>query len=318
MERAFPGLEAAAAGRGEEAAGERPGKRAAVVDALGSRRNQEAGSPSLTAWQSAGAARPGLVDALRERDESREPGRLAEARSRKHKAPAGGAGAEEAGERLAPAGGPQSGPQGEAASFTSHRGTESEILVDLKLNGGNPQNSAPAEAAGGAPSGAPSFESALAREIEGNLGYNILREAQIIARSGGEGTIKLSLKPETLGNVKIRLEMAENKITGRILVESPEALRAFSRELPVLEQSFRDSGFNGASLELSLAQEGAGGQESGGQNGGDGNGADGNGAGSRYFPDFAAAGYEGERSGEAPQFMPGAYGFQAGGVNLWI
>ncbi|WP_026043699.1 flagellar hook-length control protein FliK [Treponema primitia] len=61
--------------------------------------------------------------------------------------------------------------------------------------------------------------------------------------------------------VKIRLEMAENKITGHIIVESNEALRAFEKEIHSLEQAFRDSGFDGASLDMALA--GDGGQNSG-------------------------------------------------------
>jgi flagellar hook-length control protein FliK len=56
--------------------------------------------------------------------------------------------------------------------------------------------------------------------------------------------------------VKVRLEMAENKITGRIIVESNEALRAFEKEIHSLEQAFRDSGFAGASLEMALSGDG--------------------------------------------------------------
>jgi flagellar hook-length control protein FliK len=72
----------------------------------------------------------------------------------------------------------------------------------------------------------------------------------MVLKEGGEGLIRLSLKPESLGNVKIRLELSENKIAGHIIVENNDALRAFERELPVLEAAFKDSGFEGASLEL--------------------------------------------------------------------
>jgi len=99
------------------------------------------------------------------------------------------------------------------------------------------------------------FEQALSQELRENLGADIVRQASIIVRNGGEGTIQLSLKPETLGNVKIRLEMAENKITGHIIVESSEALRAFERELPVLEKAFQDSGFSETSLDMFMAQD---------------------------------------------------------------
>ena len=100
------------------------------------------------------------------------------------------------------------------------------------------------------------FEDALARELRGNLSMDIVKNATLIVRNGGEGTIRLALNPASLGHVKIHLEMTENKIMGHIIVDSSEALRAFQRELPVLERAFRDSGFIDASLDMSLAQDG--------------------------------------------------------------
>jgi flagellar hook-length control protein FliK len=99
------------------------------------------------------------------------------------------------------------------------------------------------------------LENMLARELHQNLNGDIVRHASIALRNGGEGTIKLALKPESLGNVKIHLEMTENKITGRIVVESTEALNAFRKEMSALEQAFRDSGFANADLDLSLTAD---------------------------------------------------------------
>ncbi|MDR2741125.1 MAG: flagellar hook-length control protein FliK [Treponema sp.] len=105
-----------------------------------------------------------------------------------------------------------------------------------------------------------SFQNMLARELHENLNGDIVRHASVMLRDGGEGTIRLSLRPETLGSVKIRLEITENKIVGRIIVESDEAFKAFEQELHSLEQSFRDSGFDGASLEMAFASDGQGGR----------------------------------------------------------
>jgi len=105
------------------------------------------------------------------------------------------------------------------------------------------------------------FEDLLARELHQNFNNDIVRHASVALRDGNEGTIKLALKPESLGNVKIRLEMAENRITGHIVVESKEALRAFEREISSLEKAFRDSGFDGANLEMSLAADGRGAEQ---------------------------------------------------------
>jgi hypothetical protein len=131
--------------------------------------------------------------------------------------------------------------------------TEIELPVNLFLS---EREAEPAVVKDGKdPSFGRNFEDALARELRGNLSAEIVRDATIIVRNGGEGTIRLSLRPASLGDVKIRLEMTENKITGRIVVESGEALRAFERELPVLEKAFRDSGFSETNLEMFLASE---------------------------------------------------------------
>ena len=100
------------------------------------------------------------------------------------------------------------------------------------------------------------FESMLARELHQHINGDIVRQASIILREGNEGLIRLALKPESLGNVKIHLEMAENKITGYIVVESEEALRAFEREIAALEKEFLEAGFEGAELKMSLSNEG--------------------------------------------------------------
>jgi flagellar hook-length control protein FliK len=125
----------------------------------------------------------------------------------------------------------------------------------VDLLSGQAHEGGPEARSGSASSQYTSFEDALARELRGNLSLDIVRHAAVIVRSGGEGSIRLSLHPASLGDVKIRLEMTENKITGRIIVESSEALRAFERELPVLEKAFKDSGFSETNLEMSLAQD---------------------------------------------------------------
>lgn len=99
------------------------------------------------------------------------------------------------------------------------------------------------------------FENLLARELSQHLNSDIVQQAQVLLRDGDAGTIKLSLRPESLGIVKVRFEMVENRITGQIIVESNEALRAFDREIQSLEQAFRDSGFSGVSLYTALASD---------------------------------------------------------------
>jgi flagellar hook-length control protein FliK len=99
-------------------------------------------------------------------------------------------------------------------------------------------------------------ENMLARELHQNFNGDIVRHASVALRDGGEGTIKIALRPESLGNVKIHLEMSENKITGQIFVDSEEALNAFKKEIASLEQAFREAGFSNADLNLSLTDGG--------------------------------------------------------------
>ena len=142
---------------------------------------------------------------------------------------------------------------------STNSGKETEIIVEVK--------SAPASAASdqAEPSSflfraEKSLENFLARELHQNLNGDIVRHAQLMLKNGGEGTIRLALRPESLGNVKIHLEMADNKVKGTIVVESAEALRAFEREISSMQEAFLDSGFEGASLEMTLA---GGGENSG-------------------------------------------------------
>jgi flagellar hook-length control protein FliK len=146
-----------------------------------------------------------------------------------------------------------------SAETRTGEGSVKEITLELRLpNQGQQNQSAPTSwetKAGQA------FEDILARELHQNLNNDIVRHASVVLRDSSEGLIRLALKPESLGNVKISLQMAENKITGHITVESEEALRAFEKEITSLEKAFVESGFEGANLEMSLADHGGGAEQ---------------------------------------------------------
>ncbi|GAB6393141.1 MAG: flagellar hook-length control protein FliK [Treponematales bacterium] len=245
---------------------------------------------------------------------AKDGGRLQELRARKLRPSDAAGSAQEAGGGAAR---PLAAQGAEAALSPAARG-EAEIIVELRAEGGNGgaggsggAGNGSGGASGGA--GASGFGEALAGELRGGLNYSIVREAQVLMRQGGanaEGTIRLSLKPETLGNVKIRIEMSENKIKGHIVVESADALKAFGEELSSLERSFRESGFDDASLDLSLAQEGAG--------DGSGEGDERQERQNRFSPVFAVSRYEAEQ--EMDVLTPSAAGEfpESGGINLWI
>ncbi|MDR3145957.1 MAG: flagellar hook-length control protein FliK [Treponema sp.] len=182
---------------------------------------------------------------------------------------------------------------------------ETELLVELRSAGAKTPAEIGAEREARP---AATFHEMLARELHQNLNGDIVRHASILLRDGGEGLIRLSLKPESLGNVKIRLEMAENKIAGHIIVESDDAFRAFEREIRSLEQAFRDSGFDGANLEMSFARD---------------DGQYGNREGAAPFFEespavFRAAAYAGEGPARGIGPAGGPYGGDPGRINMLV
>jgi flagellar hook-length control protein FliK len=170
-----------------------------------------------------------------------------------------------------------------SAVFQTER-FDAELVTDLKIGGSQ------SEGGRGEPGGTGGFEEVLGRELREHLSNDIVRQASLVLRNGGEGTLRLSLKPESLGNVKIRLEMSENKITGHIVVESSEAFKAFERELPVLEKQFQESGFGETSLDMAFAQDGG----NSGAGGGFPDGEYPNGVYPQFSPVAAASSYDAE------------------------
>jgi hypothetical protein len=219
-----------------------------VVDMLPASARNVDGKP----YQFAGAPRPALVDSLSAAPEEAPVGRLAESRKKGRERLNSGPGNVKTGE-IREAG------VSEAVKSPGFGGTEKidlEIQAEIRTEPGLKGRGEGADFGKAGNSWNQGLEDSLALELRENLGADIVKQASILVRNQQEGTIRLTLKPETLGNIKIRLEMAENKITGHIVVESSEALKAFERELPVLEKAFRDSGFSEANLDMSMAWNG--------------------------------------------------------------
>ncbi|MCL2186002.1 MAG: flagellar hook-length control protein FliK [Treponema sp.] len=192
----------------------------------------------------------------------------------------------------------------ETASRLSGEASLKEITLELRLPEFNnslqsAQTSWEARAANGS-----ALETMLSRELHQTFNGDIVRHASMALKDGGESTIRLALRPESLGNVKIQLEMSENKITGVILVESEEALNAFRKEITALEQAFKEAGFADANLDLSLS--------SGESNSGRGYEAE------TVTPQMAASSYEDSlRDTQLDRdVLISAYGHGAGSLNI--
>jgi flagellar hook-length control protein FliK len=83
-------------------------------------------------------------------------------------------------------------------------------------------------------------------------GADLVRTAGLVVRDGG-GEIRLTLKPESLGSVRIRLSLADGMVEGRIIVDTPEARQAFEAGLDSLTRALHADGFQTGSLSVSVS-----------------------------------------------------------------
>jgi flagellar hook-length control protein FliK len=90
------------------------------------------------------------------------------------------------------------------------------------------------------------------RSFQERLIPEVLRHTGIILREGGSGEIRLILKPESLGSVRIRLALSESSLEGRIVVENSTVKDLMDASLEHLKQALREGGFQSASLEVAV------------------------------------------------------------------
>jgi flagellar hook-length control protein FliK len=147
-------------------------------------------------------------------------------------------------------------PIGELKRDAGGDGIVRQLSLDQRLSSGT---LAPGKAEGGR---APDFQSALAERLRDVWNGDIVQSAHIVLKDGDSGTIRLQLKPESLGNVKIELNLSDNNISGKIVVESDEAKSAFERNMSELADAFKQGGFDSARLEVSVGGGSGGGAES--------------------------------------------------------
>ncbi len=103
--------------------------------------------------------------------------------------------------------------------------------------------------------------SALMKQLEENVNSKIVKQSSVILKDGGSGEIKLILKPEQLGSVRIRLSLTDNRIAGQIIVDSSAVKEIFEQNLQNLERAFKENGFDTAALNVSVGGEHSGSNE---------------------------------------------------------
>jgi flagellar hook-length control protein FliK len=137
---------------------------------------------------------------------------------------------------------------------SQHSSDKGEMFRDLMS--GNGANATEAKSSHTELSPAPArgmdFQSLLAQRLHDSWNGEIVKSAHIVLKDGDSGLIRLRLKPESLGDVKIELNLSDKNISGKIVVQSDEAKHAFERNMNDLADAFRQGGFDSARLEVSV------------------------------------------------------------------
>jgi len=81
-----------------------------------------------------------------------------------------------------------------------------------------------------------------------------VKQTGIILKEGGNGEIRLVLKPENLGSVRIRLTLSESSLEGRIVVDNNSVKEMVESSLDNLKNALRMEGYQTTSLEVSVGQ----------------------------------------------------------------
>ena len=95
------------------------------------------------------------------------------------------------------------------------------------------------------------YQSMLANQIQNNA-PEFVKAGSIVLRDNNQGSINLILHPESLGNVKVSLQLTDKIIAGQIVVQSQEAYNAFRDSIDSLKQAFAQNGFETANFNLAM------------------------------------------------------------------
>jgi flagellar hook-length control protein FliK len=101
----------------------------------------------------------------------------------------------------------------------------------------------------------PAGQTALERFREA-AGNELMKATSMVLRDGG-GEIRLVLKPESLGSIRIKMHLLDNHIEGRIVVDNQAVKQVIEGNLDSLMRAFRAEGFQGATIQVSVGGQNA-------------------------------------------------------------
>lgn len=138
--------------------------------------------------------------------------------------------------------------------------------IEVVLQGNKPSvNQAHENLRGNAFMDRTALKAELAQKMRGQVNNEVVRQANFMLKDQGKGEIRLILRPQSLGNVKIQLFMEERHIAGRIIVENNSIKEIVENNLQDLSRSFKEGGFELGQLDVSVNSQGQQGQSKGQQ-----------------------------------------------------
>lgn len=97
--------------------------------------------------------------------------------------------------------------------------------------------------------------SLLKQQLKDFGNNDIVKQSRFILKDNNIGEIKLILKPESLGQVRINLNLSENSLAGQIIVENNSVKEIFQENISQLSKALEDEGFDSAKLDVSLSDK---------------------------------------------------------------
>ena len=88
--------------------------------------------------------------------------------------------------------------------------------------------------------------------LRDSLSGQIVKQSGIVLRNNDRGEIRLVLQPEHLGRVRLRILLEDNRLTGRIFVDSAFVKESFEQNMTSLYRAFKNSGFEASGFEVLL------------------------------------------------------------------
>ncbi len=92
----------------------------------------------------------------------------------------------------------------------------------------------------------------LNKQLQEGGTKDLAKNIRFVLKDRNQGEIRLILKPEALGKVRIQLNLQENNIVGKIFVENNSVKQVFLNNLTDLTKALEESGFQTASLDVQV------------------------------------------------------------------